>query len=163
MFNELLELAGKNLNGISKDIPELTDLDSHQVSSITSKTVVNTILQQAKKGNLGSLKEMLSGTETANGNQVVAGLQNSVTTQLQSKLNISGQSAQQLAVMALPIIMNMLNSKVKTAQNDGVDINSALNKISSKKGGLISSVLGMFGGNNQNSKMINNILQQLIK
>jgi len=163
MVNELLELASKNLNGISKDIPELTDLDSHQVSSITSTTVVNTILQLAKKGNVGSLKEMLSGNDTLNGNEEVKGLQTSVSSQLQSKLNISGQSAQQLAVMALPIIMNMLNSKVKTSQNEGFDINSALNTISAKKGGLINSVLGMLGGNNQNSKMINSILQQLIK
>lgn len=163
MLNQLLELASNNLNGISKGIPELTDLDSQQVSSITSKTVVNTILEQAKKGNLGSLKEMLSGNETENGNETVKGLQNSVTNQLQSKLNISGQSAQQLAIMALPIIMNMMNSKVKNAQNGGFDINSALNNISSKKGGLISSVLGMLGGKNQNSKMINNIIQQLVK
>lgn len=49
MLNQLFNLAQEHLGGISRDIPELTDLDSKQVSSITSQTVVNTILQQAKR------------------------------------------------------------------------------------------------------------------
>ena len=163
MLNQLLKMAQENLGGISRDIPELTDLDSKQVSSITSQTVVNTILQQAKKGNMGSLREMLSGADTGTDNQVVQQLQSSVTTQLQSKLNISGQSAQQLAVMALPIIMNMLNGKVKNAQSSGFDINSALNGLKSQKGGLLNGILGMLGSNNKNGKLINNIISQLIK
>lgn len=75
MLNQLFNLAQEHLGGISRDIPELTDLDSKQVSSITSQTVVNTILQQAKKGNMGSLKEMLSGDNTDQNNQVVQQLQ----------------------------------------------------------------------------------------
>ncbi len=163
MLNQLLDLAQEHLGGISRDIPELTDLDSKQVSSVTSQTVVNTILQQAKKGNMGSLREMLSGDNTDHNNQVVQQLQGPIMNQLQSKLNISGQSAQQLAVLALPIIMNMLNGKVKSAQSSGFDVNNALNTIVSNKGGMLNSLLGMFGGNNKNSKMINNIISQLIK
>jgi hypothetical protein len=109
------------------------------------------------------LREMLSGADTGTDNQVVQQLQSSVTTQLQSKLNISGQSAQQLAVMALPIIMNMLNGKVKNAQSSGFDINSALNGLKSQKGGLLNGILGMLGSNNKNGKLINNIISQLIK
>lgn len=163
MLNQLLDLAQEHLGGISRDIPELTDLDSKQVSSVTSQTVVNTILQQAKKGNMGSLKEMLSGDNTDQNNQVVQQLQGPIMTQLQSKLNISGQSAQQLAVLALPIIMNMLNGKVKNAQSSGFDVNNALNTIVTNKGGMLNGLLGLFGGNNKNSKMINNIISQLIK
>ena len=156
MLNQLLEMAQKHLDGISRDIPELTDVDSKQITSITSKTVVDTIMQ-------GSLREMLSGADTDNQNDVLQQLQGPVVNQLQSKLNISGQSAQQLAVMALPIIMNMLNGKVNAAKTNGFDINNALQGLSQNKGGLLNSILGMFGGNNQNSKMINNIITQLIK
>lgn len=163
MLNQLFEIARTNLNGISKDIPELIDLDSNQVSSITSKTVVDTILHQAKKGNIDSLREMLSGLDTSHGNDVVKGLESSVTSQLQTKLNISGQSAQQLAVMALPIIMNMLNSKVNSAQSNGFDINKSLNALTTRKSGLISGILSMVTGNNQNTKAINSVIQQLIK
>lgn len=162
MLNQLFEMAQEKLGGISRDIPELTDIDSKQVTSITSQTVVNAILQQAKKGNMGSLKEMLSGADTHNENEVLKQLQNPVINQLQSKLNISGQTAQQLAIMALPIIMNMLNSKVNSAQSNGYNINDALNKLSQNKGGLLNSIIGMFGGNNQNSKMVNKIITQLI-
>lgn len=163
MLNQLIEMAQKHLNGISRDIPELNDVDSKQITSITSKTVVDTILQQAKKGNMGSLREMLSGTDTDHQSDVLQQLKGPVVNQLQSKLNISGQSAQQLAVMALPIIMNMLNGKVNAAKSNGFDINSALQGLSQNKGGFLNSILGMFGGNNQNSKMINNIITQLIK
>ncbi len=160
MLNQLLEMAQNHLDGISRDIPELTDVDSKQITSITSKTVVDTILQQAKKGNMGSLREMLSGADTDNQSDVLQQLKGPVVNQLQSKLNISGQSAQQLAVMALPIIMNMLNGKVNAAKTNGFDINNALQGLSQNKGGFLNSILGMFGGNNQNSKMINNIITQ---
>ena len=53
MLNQLLEMAQKHLDGISRDIPELTDVDSKQITSITSKTVVDTIMQQAKKRKYG--------------------------------------------------------------------------------------------------------------
>ena len=57
--------------------------------------------------------------------------------------------------------MNMLNGKVNAAKTNGFDINNALQGLSQNKGGLLNSILGMFGGNNQNSKMINNIISIL--
>lgn len=162
MFDQLLNIAQENLGGITRNIPGLNDLDSKQVSDVTSQTVINTILYQAKKGDINSLKEMLSGTDTGHDNEVINALKGSVTNQLQNKLNISGQSAQQLAIMALPIIMNMLNGKVRNAQNTGFDINSELNSLNGKGGGMLNSLLGLFGGNNGNTKVINNLLQRLI-
>lgn len=163
MLSQLLDLAQEHLNGISRNIPELTDLDSRQVTSVTSETVINTIMQQARKGNVNSLREMLSGTETGADHQTIQHLQGSVVNQLQSKLNISDDSAKQLAVMALPIIMNMLNGKVKTAQNGGFDINDAMRGLNGKNGGLLNGILGMLGGNKGNTRTINNILQNLIR
>ena len=163
MFDQLLTIAQENLGGITRNIPGLNDLDSKQVSDVTSQTVINTILLQAKKGDINSLKEMLSGTDTSHDNEVVNSLKGSVTNQLQNKLNISDQSAQQLAIMALPIIMNMLNGKVRNAQNTGLDINSELNSLNGRGGGRFNSLLGLFGGNNGNTKVINNILQRLMQ
>ncbi len=163
MFDQLLTIAQENLGGITRNIPGLNDLDSKQVSDVTSQTVINTILLQAKKGDINSLKEMLSGTDTSHDNEVVNSLKGSVTNQLQNKLNISDQSAQQLAIMALPIIMNMLNGKVRNAQNTGLDINSELNPLNGRGGGMFNSLLGLFGGNNGNTKVINNILQRLMQ
>lgn len=50
MFDQLLNIAQENLGGITRNIPGLNDLDSKQVSDVTSQTVINTILLQAKKG-----------------------------------------------------------------------------------------------------------------
>ena len=163
MFDQLLNIAQENLGGITRNIPGLNDLDSKQVSDVTSQTVINTILYQAKKGDVNSLKEMLSGSDTGHDNEVINSLKGSVTNQLRNKLNISDQSAQQLAIMALPIIMNMLNGKVRNAQNSGLDINSQLNSLSGRGGGMFNSLLGHFGGNNGNTKVINNLLQRLMQ
>lgn len=163
MFDQLLKIAQENLGGITRNIPGLNDLDSKQVSDVTSQTVIDTILQQAKKGNIHSLKEMLSGADTPQENEVIDNLKGPVTNQLQNKLNISDQSAKQLAIMALPIIMNMLNSKVRDAQNTGFDINAELNSLNGKGAGMLNSILGLFGGNNGNNKVINNLLERLIR
>ena len=81
MFDQLLTIAQENLGGITRNIPGLNDLDSKQVSDVTSQTVINTILLQAKKGDINSLKEMLSGTDTSHDNEVVNSLKGSVTNQ----------------------------------------------------------------------------------
>ena len=163
MFDQLLNIAQENLGGITRNIPGLNDLDSKQVSDVTSQTVINTILLQAKKGDVNPLKEMLSGIDTGHDNDIINSLKGSVTNQLQNKLNISNQSAQQLAIMALPIIMNMLNGKVRNAQNSGFDINSEINSMQGKGGGMLNSILSLFGGNNGNNRVINNLLQRLMQ
>ncbi len=163
MFDQLLNIAQENLGGITRNIPGLNDLDSKQVSDVTSQTVINTILLQAKKGDVNPLKKMLSGIDTGHDNDIINALKGSVTNQLQNKLNISNQSAQQLAIMALPIIMNMLNGKVRNAQNSGFDINSEINSMQGKGGGMLNYILGLFGGNNGNNRVINNLLQRLMQ
>ncbi len=164
MLEQLIQLAQGKLDGITRNIPELNDLDSKQVSDVTSQTVVNTILQLAKKGNFHSLREMLSGLDTHQNSEAVQQLEMPVTNQLQNKLNISDQSAKQLALMALPIILNMMNKKVNKAQNSGFDVNNALNSLNANGGGgMLNAVLSLFGGSSGNTRAINNILKNLIK
>lgn len=161
MIAQLLNLAEDHLHGISHNIPELNDLDSNQVTSVTSETVVNTIVQQARKGNVDALREMLSGSETAKDHEVIRQLENPVINQLQSKLNISDQTAKQLAVIALPVVMNLLNGKVKHAQTGGFDINDAIRGLNGNSG-MLKGVFNLFGGNKSSTKTINSILQNLI-
>lgn len=162
MLTQLLSLAEEHLQGIGRGIPELIDLDSQEVSSVTSQTVVNTIMQQARKGNIYALREMLSGAETAPDHEVINRMQMPVKSQLQSRLNISGDAAEKLTAMALPIILNMLNAKVKTAQHGGLNINDALSALNGRGGGLLQSFTGLLGGNNKSNRTINSILQNLI-
>ncbi len=162
MLQQLLHLVEEHLQGIDRNVPELRDLDSKSISSMTSQTVVNTIMQQAKKGNTFALREMLSGVDTDASHDVIKQLQGPVTTQLQNKLNISSEGAGHLATMALPIILNMLNSKVKTAQHQGINIQDALEALNGKGGGILQSITGLLGGNNKSNKTINSILQNLI-
>lgn len=162
MIQQLLNLAEEHLQGIERNIPELMDLDSKSVSAMTSQTVVNTIMQQAKKGNVNGLREMLSGADTDANHDSIKQLQGSVTAQLQNKLNISEQGAGQLATIALPIIMNMLNAKVRNAQSGGLNINDALKALNGNGGGILQSITGLLGGNKKGNKTINSILQNLM-
>lgn len=162
MITQLLTLAEEHLHGISRNIPELVDIDSDEVSSVTSQTVVNTIMQQARKGNVYALREMLSGVETDPDHAVIQKLQTPVVSQLQSRLNISSDTAQQLAAQALPVIMNMLNTKVKSAQHGGLNIHDALSALNGKGNGLLGGLFGLLGGNTKSNRTINNILQNLI-
>jgi len=161
MLTQLLNLAETHLNGVDREIPDLLDLDSKSVSSVTSQTVINTIMQQARKGNVGGLREMLSGSETTSDHLSIERLKGPVATQLQNRLNISGDTAAQLAAMALPVIMNMLNHKVQSAQSGGLNIHDAIGQMSGKGGGLMNVVSGLLNSN-RNNKTINSILQNLI-
>ncbi|MFI5170797.1 MAG: hypothetical protein ACHQFW_00315 [Chitinophagales bacterium] len=162
MLEQLILMAQERLGGISRDIPELNDLDSTQVTDVTSQTLINTIMQQAKKGNVLSLREMLSGIDTPADHKVIERLKDPIMNQLQSRLNISGESAKQLAVIALPIIMNMLNHKVQNAKTGGFNIHEEMNTLNTSGGGLLKNIVNLFGANNQNSRTINTILQNLI-
>lgn len=163
MLDQLIKIAQENLSGISRNIPELNDLDSKQVTDITSQTVVGMIMQQARKGNVGSLREMLSGKSTTDDHISITRLKDPVIKELMGRLNISEDSAAQLAMMALPVIMNMLNNNVQHAQTGGADIHSSLNTIKGTGNGLIDGILNVFGRSNQNTKLINGILQTLIR
>ena len=162
MLEQLIKMAQERLGGISRDVPELNDLDSKQVTDVTAYTLINNIFLQAKKGNFAPFREMLSGVETTDSHKAVDQLKDPVSTQLQNKLNISNVSAKQLAIIALPIIMNMLNKRVQNAKSGGFNVDDEMNKMNGKSGGILSNLLNMFGGNNQNSNKINTILKNLI-
>ncbi len=163
MLEQLIKIAQERLDGISRKIPELNDLDGKQVTEVTSQTLINTIIQQAKKGDFSSLREMLSGNETGENDKVIDQLKDPVSNQLQNKLNISNISAKQLAIIALPIIMNMLNKRVQNAKSGGYNVNDEMNNLNGKRGGLLNSLMSMFGAKDNNSRLIDNILKNLIR
>lgn len=162
MISQLLSLAEDHLHGIGHGNPDLVDIDSKEVTSVTADSIVQTIMQQARKGNVLALREMLSGSDTASDHSVVTKLQGPITTQLQNRLNISESAAKQLATQSLPIILNMLNVKVKSAQHSGLNIHDALGALSANSGGFLKGITGMLGGNTKSNKTINSIFQNLI-
>ncbi len=162
MLEQLLKIAQENMQGISRSFPELNDLDSKEVTEVTSQTIVNMIMQQARKGDVHSLQEMLSGKPTGNDHAVIHRLKDPLVNQLQSRLNITQQSAEGLALIALPIIMNMLNHKVQDAKTGGIDIHNSISSIRSNGKGIVNEIVSLFGTRNQNSKRIDGILESLM-
>ncbi|MFN0275270.1 MAG: hypothetical protein ACKVPJ_05970 [Chitinophagales bacterium] len=164
MLEQLLKLAQENLAGLSHNIPDAQKIEPDKMNGITSQTIISTIMQQMKGGNLDVVKELFSGNHTADDATIVNSLKTPVAENLMSKLGLSKNSAQQLALMAIPIVMNMLNGRVKNAQNSGLNVNDMLNQLNNKSGGgLVNSIMSMFGGGNKNMKIINQLLNGLMK
>lgn len=165
MLDQLLKLAQENLGGISHNIPDVQNIQPDKLNGIASQTIINTIMQQMKGGNLDMVKELFSGNHTTDDSTIVNALKNPVANNLMNKLGISGNSAQQLALMAIPIVLNMLNGRVKNAQNSGLDVSGLLNQLSNKgSGGFLNTILSMFGGGGSgNTKIISQLLNGLMK
>jgi hypothetical protein len=164
MLDQLLKIAQQNLEGIAHNIPDASNIEPGKLNGITSQTIINTIMKQLKGGNADVVREMFSGNTTSDDSSVVNLLKTPVANNLATKLGLSEGAASKLALIAIPIVMNMLNGRVKTAQNNGLDVSGMLNQLSNKQsGGFLNTILSMFGGGNNNMKIISQLLNGLMK
>lgn len=150
MFDELLTMAQSQLGESLPKNPAVQGLNvnTQEVAGVTSNAILDSLMQQVQNGDMSGVQELLSGEETHANSPVVNGLAPTVVSQLSSKLNISPAIAQTIATIAIPIILNMLNGKVKSGDLGGL-LGGLLGGGSNAGGGLLGSVLGgMMGGNN---------------
>jgi len=158
MFDQILKMATAKLGETLTANPDVPNEQVPQLSQEAGNTILNTITEQLKSGNLGGITEMLSGQETTTNSPVVGGITNSVVSNLVEKLGLSPAMAQTVATAAVPMVMNMFNDKVNEKNEEGgVDIASMLSGALSggqqDGGGLLGGVLGnMLGGNKQDNK-----------
>src|SRR3546814_18411829 len=87
---------------------------------------------------------MLSGNETDPANPAANQFVPKVAENLASRLGSSPEMAQKIAVMAIPLIMNMLNGKVKDAKDKGIDVGDLLGSLAG--GGQGGGLPGKLGG-----------------
>ena len=154
MLEQLMSLAQSQLGSQFDNNPQLQQLgvNPQQAAGVVSESVMESLMQQLQSGDFSGVQEMLSGQDTTPDNPAVNGLMPNVASQLGSKLNLSPGTAQMIASIAIPLIMNMLNGRVNQAQQGGMDIGGLLGGLmgggqQSAGGGLLGSVLGgMMGG-----------------
>lgn len=160
MYDQLLNFAKDHLKNIIDSTPELQSMDKQKATQVTGESIISSIMNQVKDGQFGGIKELLSGNTTGHDHDEVKKLEKPVSENLMNKLGVSKDTAILLAVAAIPLVLNMMNSKVNTAKQNGVNVDSYLNK-AEQGGGLLSSILKMFGANNLNPS--GKIMDQLIK
>jgi hypothetical protein len=152
MLDNLIDLAKDHLSGVVTNQPELQNRDTQETARITGQTVLEELMGQAQGGNTSGLMEMLSGQQTTAANPVVSGMIPNVAVKLASRLGISEGTARTLAMVAVPVIMNMMNGQVDQAQKGGLDIGGMLGGLLG--GGGLSGLggLGNLGGMGNNKK-----------
>ncbi|MBC8046522.1 MAG: hypothetical protein H7Y00_06985 [Fimbriimonadaceae bacterium] len=164
MLEQLLDYAKDNMQNIMDGIPELQQMDKQKALDITGQSVISNIMEQVKDGNFSGLKEMLNGSATPLDHEEVKKLENPVTDNLLDKLGLSKNTASVLALAAIPLILNMLNNKVNTAKNNGLDINDYMNKMETG-GGLLTGILKAVGAKklNPSGKIAEQLINQIMK
>jgi len=152
MFEQFLNIAQSHLQSQMATNPQVQQLgvDPQQVAGVASESVLNTLSSQLQNGDTSGIAELLSGSDTSQNSPAVKGLLPAVASQLSSRLNIPPATAQALAAIAIPLILNLLNGRVNQAKQGGMDIGSLLGGLlggNNNGGGLMGSVLGgMMGG-----------------
>lgn len=140
MFEQLMGMAQEHLGGNMGSHPDLQQagVNPQDVAGVASESIMQGLNQQVQSGDYSSVQEMLSGMDTSPDSPAVNGLMPGVTSQLSNRLGLSPGVAQTIAMMAIPLILNMLNGRVNQSRQGGNDI-----------GGMLGGLLG--GGNAGNS------------
>lgn len=177
MIEQLIQIATQQLGQQFVEHPDVPNdqFDVNQVAKTAGASIFETIAGQISGGNLGGIKEMLSGQETNSTNPLVTSIATNVVDSLIQKSGLNPQLAQTIASVAVPFVLNMFNKQAGAAQSNGVDIGGLItgalagggNQASGGLlGGLIGGILG--GGNKQQgsdlgSQVLGSVLGQLMK
>ena len=179
MLDQLIKMATQQLGQEfekNENIPH-EEFDYQEAASTVGTSVFETISNQVSSGNLGGLKEMLSGGDTYSDNPVVSNLTTKVINNLSERNGLNPQLATTIASVAVPIVMNMFNKQANAAQSKGVDIGGLISGALSGGGnqggggllgGLLGKVLGHESSGNQSGgsiggQVLSSVLGQLLK
>jgi len=132
MLDQLLNLAKNHLADQFFADPDVDNQIAEQSANVAGDSIINSIMDMAKGGQLNGILNMLSGNQTSSNSPIVNMIMPGVVNTLAQKLGVNPNIAQMLASKAVPLVMNMLNGKVNRAEhNSGMDI-----------AGLITNMLG---------------------
>ncbi|MFN8437690.1 MAG: DUF937 domain-containing protein [Cytophagales bacterium] len=159
MLEQLLNSEQGNLFDLVKNFQGIDNQHNEAATNIVKDTIVSSLSNQAKSGDLSGILEMFSGSQTNGINNAASSMSNDIVSNLVSKLGINPSQASGFVQMAMPIIMNMFNNKVQNAKSSGFDVASLIgqfaggNSGSGIDAGSVSSLISMFtnGGNSSSN------------
>src|SRR3546814_16457236 len=122
MLDKLVELAKGQLLPSLIDDPDVDNAQAEEIARVSGDSVINSLMEQAKGGDLAGLQEMLSGNETDPGNQEENQFVPKVAENLAYRQGMSPEMTQKIDVVALTLLMNMFNGKVNEAKNKGIEV-----------------------------------------
>lgn len=153
MLDQLLNGEHNQLFDIVKNFSGVENHQNEAATTVVKESIIDTLTQQAKSGDLSSIQAMFSGTQTDANSPVAAGLSGNIVQNLIGKLGISPSTAQSLTQQILPVVLNMFNNKSGQAQNGGLDIASIIGQTLGGQGnsGSVDSLLNLFNNKDNNN------------
>src|SRR3546814_7335128 len=98
MLDKLVELAKGQLLPSLIDDPDVDNAQAEEIARVSGDSVINSLMEQAKGGDLSGLQEMLSGNETDPAYPAATQFVPKVADTLASRLGLSPEMAPQIAV-----------------------------------------------------------------
>lgn len=151
MLDQLLSLGGGQITELLKQQGGIDESQLPNATSAITESLAQTFSSQLQNGDISSISEMFSGSETSQNSPIISQLAGPVAANLASKLGINGAQATQIISTVLPLIMNMFNGQVNNAKGNGVDVGSLIGQLAGGNLGNIGSLLGLLGGNQSNA------------
>lgn len=137
MLDQLLNVANDQLSDYLYGDQDVDNQIAQPAAQVASNTIINSIMDMAKNGQLSGLLNMFSGYQTDSNNSIVSTLMPTVVNAISQKLGVNPSIAQMIASKAVPYVLNMFNGKVNKTEhtNNNFDI--------------IGTLTGLLGGNTQ--------------
>lgn len=152
MLDQLLNGEHNQLFDIVKNFSGIESHQNEAATTVVKESIIDTLTQQAKSGDMSSIQAMFSGSHTDANAPFASVLSSNIVQNLIGKLGISPSTAQSLVQQILPVILNMFNSKASQAKNSGLDIAGIIGQTLGENGNSgVDSLLSLFNNNSDNA------------
>ena len=165
LTDELINLSKGPLSNAFNGMPGFENVNMNDLTGAAGKSVVDAVMQQLQSGNFNSLLEMFSGKKTSENHEAVSELQNPVASDLKNQFGFSQQTAQQLAMLAIPILLNLFNQKVSDAKTGGFNINDLITQFTGNQGsgGIMQIITNLFRPKSSQTNSSQDLFQSILR
>ncbi len=142
MFDQLLDLVKQNAGSAIINNPAIPNEHNDDAINTTGNSIMNSLGNQVKGGNMSQLMEMIKSGNTQQSNPVVSNVSKNVAGDLAQKFNLNSSQASGIAEQLIPVVMNQLVKKTNDPNDKSIDMNSVIGSLTN--GGIGNMLGGLF-------------------
>lgn len=162
MLENLINLVKDNAQNLVVNNAQVPNENNDAVINETGNTIVDGLKNALSGGNLSGVMSLLGGKEGIANNPIVGNIISGLTQTLQSKFNIGGDAAANVANGLVPQVMDNLVSKTNDPNDNSFDLQGILSNIGADKLGNIGDIIGnITGGNSEDGGGIGGMLKNI--
>lgn len=146
MLDHISDVVGQVTSQFGEEHGIPTDKMS-QVKDETTNSIVDSLKGAISGGNISQITSLL-GSGSSSSNPMVSNIVSNLVSNLTEKVGIGKSTADSFAKSIVPKVMDMLGSK-NSSSSDSFDVGGVISSLgggSSKGGGIMGKIGGLFGG-----------------